>query len=358
MRAAPVSGLIRLTPSLRYVILVLLMWVTAARRISSSNTDKQEASMKKALSIPAMILVFLVLAVFTCSAQADVAGAATIPVPTPAPTEVPAEVTVTSALEKLTELNSLRMDMDMLMDMEFKISSQGFSMNMPIQVAMDFLMDVQKEPQMSKLDVKMDMNMSAMGQQSQQTNTALVYVDMSGDQPVSYSSTDEGATWHVGTENAEQFKPQESISLLKEHAKDFQKTGTGTVYGREVTIYSGKLEGAYAQQTMASTGMSEVLSEIADTDDVASNEAVWSDILVTVSIDNETGYPVFYSMDMTDMLKDLLEVALKNAMGMEEAEGMEIELDVSVIKIDSYLTQFDSVPPIEIPEAALAAANN
>ena len=317
--------------------------------------------MKKALSISTMILAFLVLSVFTCSAQADVTGAATIPVPTPAPTEVPAEVTVASALEKLADLKSMHMDMNMLMAMEIKISSQGLNMNMPIQVTMDCLMDVQKDPQISKLDIKMDMNMDAMGQQSQETYSVLVYADASGEKPVSYSSTDEGVTWHVGTgdaEQLEQFRPDESVSLLKEHAKEFQKTGVETLYGREVTVYSGKLEGAYAQQTLESTGMSEVLSEITDTDTVASNEAAWNDILVTVSIDNETGYPVFYSMDMTDMFKDLIGNALKTAMGMEEAEGIEVEMDVSVIKIDSYLSQFDNVPPIEIPEAALAAANN
>ena len=50
--------------------------------------------------------------------------------------------------------------------------------------------------------------------------------------------------------------------------------------------------------------------------------------------------------------------AMRTAMAedMEGLEGMEIAVELSTAKSECVLSQFDSVPPIEIPAAALAAA--
>ena len=277
------------------------------------------------------------------------------PTDTPAPTEVPAEVAVVNALEKLDELKSLRMDMTMLMEMSITIAAQGMTMNMPIKVNMDYGMDVQKSPYMTKMDVKMDMDMGAMGKQN---NTALVYMDMTGDKPVGYSSTDGGVTWVVESEEVSELKPQESILFLKDNAKVFEKVGADTVDGKAVTVYTGKLDGKYAQEIMGATGMEEMMSDLTGAEGTAAETAELKDLLVTVYVDDETGYPVYYAMDMTDMMKDILAAAMKKALGMEDLEGMEVTLDVPAVKVESTLSQFDSVPAIEIPEAALAANNN
>lgn len=324
--------------------------------------------MKKTLVI--LLAVLMLLSMAACSKSKESAKAAepaapavtdaptaaptAAPTNTPAPTEVPADVAVVNALKKLDDLSSMHMDMTMLMDMSLQIAYQGMTMNMPIQMTMDYLMDVQKEPYMSKMDVKMDMNMASYGQQ---TNTALVYMDLTGDKPAGYSSTDGGATWTFETEDMEKVQPQESIAVLKGNVKDFEKTGTETVDGKAVTVYSGRLDGKYAQEIMATTGMEELLSEL-DVNDPTGGSTALGDILVTVYVDDETGYPVYYAMDMTEMLKDVLGAAMKQAMGMEGMEGMEVTLDVPAIKVDCSLSQFDSVEPIVIPEAALAAANN
>lgn len=321
--------------------------------------------MKKTLVI--LLAVLMLLSMAACSKSKESAKAAepaapavtdaptAAPTNTPAPTEVPADVAVVNALKKLDDLSSMHMDMTMLMDMSLQIAYQGMTMSMPIQMTMDYLMDVQKDPYMSKMDLKMDMNMPSYGQQ--QTNTALVYMDMTGDKPVGYSSTDGGATWTFETEDMEKVQPQESIAVLKGNVKDFEKTGTDTVDGKAVTVYSGKLDGKYAQEIMATTGMEELLSEL-DVNDPTGGSTALGDILVTVYVDDETGYPVYYAMDMTDMMKDILAAAMKKAMGMGDMEDMEFTLDVPAIKVDCSLSQFDSVEPIVIPEAALAAANN
>ncbi len=321
--------------------------------------------MKKTLVI--LLAVLMLLSMAACSKSKESAKAAepaapavtdaptAAPTNTPAPTEVPADVAVVNALKKLDDLSSMHMDMTMLMDMSLQIAYQGMTMSMPIQMTMDYLMDVQKDPYMSKMDLKMDMNMPSYGQQ--QTNTALVYMDMTGDKPVGYSSTDGGVTWTFETEDMEKVQPQESIAVLKGNVKDFEKTGTDTVDGKAVTVYSGKLDGKYAQEIMATTGMEELLSEL-DVNDPTGGSTALGDILVTVYVDDETGYPVYYAMDMTDMMKDILAAAMKKAMGMGDMEDMEFTLDVPAIKTECTLSQFDSVAPIEIPEAALAAANN
>ena len=273
------------------------------------------------------------------------------PTNTPAPTEVPAELVVANALEKLNSLQSMRMDLNMLMDMTIQISASGMNIGMPMKMNMEYGVDIQKNPEMSKLNVLMDMDMGPAGQQSR---SLLVYVDNSGESAVSYSSVDDGTTWTVESAAMENFDPQESYFLLKDRAKAFEKIDTKTEDGKNLSVYAGTLDGEYTQQLMASTGMDEILSEITGG---AEENATYDDVPVIVEIDDESGYPVFYSMDMTDLLKDLLTAALKQSMGGNDTEGVDVTLDAPSIKVNCVLSQFDSVEPIVIPEAALAANN-
>ena len=271
------------------------------------------------------------------------------PTATPAPTEVPAEVAVINALAKLNDVKSMHMDMTMLMDMAMVVPAMG--MNLPIKVTMNYALDEQRDPALGKMNMTMDMDMGAFGKESM---TALVYMDMTGEEAVSYSSTDDGATWTSGGEDLGKIDPQETIEVLKKNAKEFTKVGADTVDGKAVTVYTGKLDGQYVQEIMATTGMSDMLDSMNMGD--TSEGAVPGDILVTISVDDETGYPVYYAYDMTDLLKDVLSAAMKEAMGAGAGE-IEINLDVAAVTTECTLSQFDSVPAIEIPEAALAINN-
>ena len=323
--------------------------------------------MKKIFAI--LLAALLLLGLAACAKSADSAKAAepaapaaaeaptAVPTDTPAPTEVPADVAVVNALTKLDQLSSMHMDLTMLMDMSIGISAEGMNMDMPIKMNMGFLMDVQKDPAMSRMDATMDVDMGPVGKQTQ---TFQVYADMTGETPAAYSSTDGGVTWTKSSgdgESPEQLDPQDTLNVLKSHVQGFEKTGAETFGGKAVTVYEGKLDGQYAQEILAATGMSEMLEDM-NVNDPTGGSVALGDIPVTVYVDDETGYPVYYAMDMTDMLKDALGAAMEQAMGVGGLEGMEVKLEVPAIKTECTLSQFDSVPPIEIPAAALAAAGD
>jgi len=79
------------------------------------------------------------------------------------------------------------------------------------------------------------------------------------------------------------------------------------------------------------------------------------DILVTFMIDEETGLPVRYIVDMTAAMGDLMAAAMAESMSGADMEGLELKVDVSSAILDVTLSRFDGVDPIVIPEAALNA---
>ena len=51
----------------------------------------------------------------------------------------------------------------------------------------------------------------------------------------------------------------------------------------------------------------------------------------------------------------VMAAAMQELMGMSEMEGMEITIDIPVVRGESTLASFNAVEPIVIPEAALSA---
>ena len=321
--------------------------------------------MKKAIAILLALLMILGMAACKSKEKAEAAApagtenksaaAAATPAPTaeptatPAPTEVPAQVAVVNALAKLNDVKSMHMDMNMLMDMSMGVPAMG--MTLPIKMTLEYQVDATNDPKMSKVVGHMAMDMGALGKEEQD---ALAYVDMTGEKAVSYSSTDGGATWNSGGEGLESITSGDSLDMVKQNAKEFTKVGADTVNGKAVTVYTGKLDGKYVQEVMASTGMDEMLDSM-NMGDTSTEGVTLGDIQVTISVDDETGYPLYYAFDMTDLMKDVLAAAMQQAMGASGAGDIEINLDVSAVTVDCNLSEFDSVPAIEIPEAALAA---
>ncbi len=117
------------------------------------------------------------------------------------------------------------------------------------------------------------------------------------------------------------------------------------------------------QDALNAAGMDELMSFFTDPDqeqedsDQEQENVLKEDIMITVYIDDESGYLVFYSMDMTDLFRELLTALLLESMDLPEEEGVEVKVEVSVAKGETALSQFDSIEPIVIPAVALAAMN-
>ena len=262
------------------------------------------------------------------------------PVPTeepmPEPTEVPFEAAIADAEEKLRQVKSMHIDMEMNMGLTITIAMGEMNLSIPMDIHMLYVADaIITDPYVAK----MDMNLSAVGEEMQAT----IYVTRDGENIVLYTSDDGGLTWQKNTNPEAGQLPQapaETLNLFAGTNADFQLTGTEEVNGKVASVYTGAIDGKYLQEILNSTGAAGELTEAVGTDISEEVLAKLSDILVTVKIDQESGLPVQYTIDMADAMK-------------QAAAGVELDLDMSAMVIDIVFSNYDAVEPIEIPEAAL-----
>ena len=87
-------------------------------------------------------------------------------------------------------------------------------------------------------------------------------------------------------------------------------------------------------------------------------------IPTTISLDNKTGYIVRYTMDMTELMQNLMPVLMDQLMAtIAEESGLEgldlsmlrLKLDVSKTVVAVELYDFDAAGTVEIPAEARAA---
>ena len=281
------------------------------------------------------------------------------PTETPEPAEVPAEVKINDAFARMKDLESFRIDVNVQIDMNVEISMDGTSLKMPMHINAKYLTDKQKEPLMTRGTMEMSVDLGAFGKENMNT---LIYTDSSGKSTVTYTSFDDGETWTADSETAPVDEPYKTFDVLQ-YSEKFEKVGHDEMDGRPVTVYTSQLTGQYMQDALNAAGMDELMSFFTDPDqeqedsDQEQENVLKEDIILTIYIDDESGYLVFYSMDMTDLFRELITALLLESMDLPEEEGVEVKVEVSVAKGETALSQFDSIEPIVIPAAALAAMN-
>ncbi len=278
-------------------------------------------------------------------------GAALIPHRIAHAEDLPAEQVIAESFQKLYDLDSYHYDIGLSMNMNISIVFAGQSVALPMNLALVIGIDQQRDPLLIK--GQMDMTMTSMGRTQQQS--ALFYSQQSGSTLTSYTSADNGANWSASRMELES-SPAESVALIINNAKDFNKTGTEKVNGLDADVYVGKLDGKYIQDIMNAMGSNNSMSSMFGSDINTEDLSNMGDIEIAVYIDPQTNLPLRFTMNIADLLKNLMGTALTALMGMEEIDGMEMNVDIPFAEGDCYFSQFNSVPPIEIPEAAIAAA--
>ena len=223
------------------------------------------------------------------------------PEPTEAPTPEPTKAPVAAAGEKLRAVRSFHMDVDVNMTMGMVFAMGELKQSIPVDVKVALQGDVIQEPALFRAD----MTATALGEQ--------------GETP----------------------------------AVDLQPVGTEDVNGRPATVYAGKLDGKRVQEILQGAA---ALGEQGETPAVdLSPEAMEEveDMDVQVMIDEESGLPVRYTVNMAGAMKHLLTAALKEGMAGEESAAFEMDVSAAVLTVT--LTGFDQVEALAIPEAALNA---
>ena len=244
------------------------------------------------------------------------------------------------AQENMAKLESMHMEMSMDVTMELSVLGQTQPMDMRVY----YTMDTQNEPARTKLVI----TTSSMGQSQEQ----VMYTDESG---MIYMQID-GRSWQrqsaQGNSQANEMQPDQMLQLFLNSAGSFRETGSETINGSKATVYSGVLGGDYVKQVLETTGLGSTLGEALGTGDAGNLFDNLGEIPMTVAIDDESGLVVRYTMDMAQVMENLMKNLFNSMLTSQGLNGVEIEIKVSNCMATATLSQFNSVPEIVIPAEA------
>lgn len=249
-----------------------------------------------------------------------------------------------SARESMQKVSS----MSYIYSMEMSMKADGETVEMTVDGTADMTMD--------PVAAKMTMNMNMLGMSL--TGIEL-YMVQEGSQTVTYTGMDlfgQGEkTWTKTTGgdgstgvSVEQYNAKDSFDLYLKNGANFKAMGTETVQGAPATRYEGVIAKDMLKDTLEKSGSMEQLDSMVDAniDDVLKKVG---DISVTMWLDNETGLPVKYVIDMTKFLVGMMELAAENA-----GESADVSADKFVVSME--VTKYNGVGEIKVPQDILDSA--
>ena len=241
---------------------------------------------------------------------------------------------IQAALEKINAIQS----MDATMFMEMDMSAMGQSIETDTTMNMSCFNDPMK------LKADMTVSMGELGAVSMS-----VYAQQDGEQCSTYLY--DGTSWTVQTmeiDDLQQYDAQQSMDLYLESGVDYAYEGTEEINGMTTDKYSGVIRGDAMEEVMKASGATSNLeSSLGSSVDLSNLYSDMEDMPITVWIDQETGYPVRYYMDMTDVMQAMM-TKMFSSMG-----AGSITIGKMQITMDCF--NFDNVADFEIPAEALAA---
>ncbi len=253
--------------------------------------------------------------------------------PAEEPAEAPFETAVAAAAKKLSEVQSLRMDMKVI------------AMGIPLLTCR---MDLTEDPFLARMDIAL----SAMGEQM----ALQLYAAADGDAATLYVSPDGGETWEKQTSPTMGQLPQapaETLGLFIDMDElELAFTGVEEIDGRPALVYTGDVDGEALKDFLYGTGIVGALGSALGIEVPEQSLLDLGDAEVTFAFDEESGLPLRYTVDMTEVVTNLLTTLLGESLG---GEGLDMSMNIPAILLDITLSQFDAIDPIEIPEAALNA---
>ena len=241
--------------------------------------------------------------------------------------------------------------MDMDMALEMIIALDEIRQDIPMEIGTRCQMDMTRDPYMAQIQ----MSYSAMDESTDTLDT-LAYVVNEGASLIVYISLDGGDTWQKQIDPQNAAVPQAPLEtvdgFLGANAMEFAFAGTQEVDGKSASVFTGRMDGQRLQEILSSTGAMEGLSEAMGGDLPDDALLALGDVLVTILIDEESGLPVRIVIDMTESIATLMNVLLVQTLG---GYGIEVSVENPTMVLTIALSRFDSIEPIEIPEAVLNA---
>ena len=247
------------------------------------------------------------------------------------------ESAMTRAVSEMQDVESLHMDMVMGIDMS--LSADGQTLEMPI--SMDMSMDTINEP----LTARATMNMNVI----QQPVSVEYYVERSGEGYMMYANMDGGGWEAAAVDETElgQFSAVEGVEFYLQCASAFEKVGEEEINGSTASRYEGEVPADMLSEALERSGAYGMLEPVG-LDESAGVSGSEAGLELTIWLDEETGLPVRYEIDMAALMDELMETALA-------AVSMEIDVDIGEACVSVTLSDFNGIDAIEIPEAARGA---
>ena len=268
------------------------------------------------------------------------------------------ETKMAKAAQKMSKVESLRMDMDMDMDMSISVMGESLGIDANVEAEMDVLTKPVK--------IAGSMAMDMMDEEIE----FLFYVEQTDDGYTLYLSPDNGESWvrrDVEGVEAPEVSKTEQLGMLAKLAETFEEQGTEEIRGSAATVYKGVISGADISAAITESGALEQMEELQESTEIDLSGLDFSDlsdIPTTIAIDNKSGMISRYTMDMTDSMQDFKESIMNVVLaqvakesGMEGVDLAALGLTVEIDKVEATvdLFDYDAVKTVEIPQDALEA---
>lgn len=256
------------------------------------------------------------------------------------------ETKVAKAVKAMSQVENLHMDMDMQIDMAFKVLGKSADM----AVTVDGAMDMQIDP----LTAKLDMLLSAKGL----SRDLQSYVEKAGDEYKVYISADGGDDWEEKTVSADDAPSQinivDGMQLFVDCASSFKEVGEEKIRGSAATRYDGIITGENVGAAMELTGVGDMLSQSLGTELSEEDFSKLGSIPTSIWIDKDSGMVVRYDMDLTQVMQDVLPGILGEALGSFGLSGLSDKLSVNGVTVSIVLSRFNKVGEVTIPDEVRA----
>jgi hypothetical protein len=140
------------------------------------------------------------------------------------------------------------------------------------------------------------------------------------------------------------------------YAENFESAGEDTVNGEKAEKFEGVMKADDINEILAETNLDSMVASVGG--DVSNLESLFEgleDIPMTIWISNESGYPVKYDMDVSQMLQVVLENTFS---AFEGTEGMEEipEISINNAIISMTYSDFNEAEDFEIPAEIIESA--
>lgn len=240
---------------------------------------------------------------------------------------------IQAALEKINGVEN--MDATMQMEMDMSVMGQSFETDTTMS------MTCFNDPMKVKAD--MTMSMGALGAVSMS-----IYADATdGDYTIYMFDGTNWTTQVADLSQLEQYDAQQSMDLYLGSGTEYAHEGTEDINGAAADKYSGVIRGDAMEEVLKNSGATSSL-ETSFGMDLEELYSGLGDMPITVWIDQATGYPVRYHMDMTAVMQTMMTKALSGVEGGDT-------LTMSKVEITMDCFNFNSAADFQIPAEALAA---